>query len=171
MNRDRKTREKPFGAGVRQLTQAYQQAPWRGQVQVIGLFLVVLVFAAVVAAIYLNVTSRTATMGREIQMMQAKIEKNQQINFDLQARLAQITSSAEMEKRARALGFVPVKKDEIIYLRVQGYSGRGQAVLAPPPGPLAAGAPVLPSAFTKSLFDWLKEKISLNGQRFWEVLP
>ncbi len=40
------------------LTQAYSQAPWRKQLQLIGIFLVVLVFFALVAGIYLSVTAR-----------------------------------------------------------------------------------------------------------------
>ncbi len=40
--------------GVRQLTQAYSQAPWRKQLQILGLFLLVVVLAALVAGIYLK---------------------------------------------------------------------------------------------------------------------
>jgi hypothetical protein len=55
---------------VTQMVQKVRQAPWREQRQWIGLFLVGLVLVAMVAAIYLNVTVRTAISGREIQLLQ-----------------------------------------------------------------------------------------------------
>ena len=54
--------------------QAYSQAPWRKQLQIIGLFSLILVFGALVAGIYLNVSARAATAGRDIQSKQEEIE-------------------------------------------------------------------------------------------------
>jgi hypothetical protein len=50
---------------VQSLTQAYSQAPWRKQMQIIGLFLLVLVLTALVG-IYLSVTARAAAVGRDL---------------------------------------------------------------------------------------------------------
>ncbi len=146
-------------AKMRTLTQAYSQVPWRKQIQVIGLFLLVLVFSAVVSGIYLSVTARAATVGREIQYLQGEIEKNKQVNLDMQSQLAQLTSSAVMESRAVAMGFEPVEKDQPLYLVVPGYQGRQQIVLAPPPGPVKAGTPTLPPDFSESLVDWLQQRV------------
>lgn len=146
-------------AKVRTLTQAYSQTPWRKQLQVIGLFLLVLVFSAVVAGIYLSVTARAATVGRQIQFLQGEIEKNKQINLDMQTQLAQLTSSSVMEARALAMGFEPIEKDQPLYIVVPGYLGRQQVVLAPPPGPVKAGAPTLPPDFSESLLDWLQQRV------------
>jgi cell division protein FtsL len=146
-------------AQVRTLTQAYSQAPWRKQLQVIGLFLLVLVFSAVVAGIYLSVTARAATVGRQIQFLQGEIETNKQINMDKQSQIAWLTSSAVMEKRALALGFEPIEKGQPLFIVVPGYLGRQQAVLAPPPGPVKAGAPTLPPDFSESLLDWLQQRV------------
>jgi cell division protein FtsL len=146
-------------AKVRTLTQAYSQVPWRKQIQVIGLFLLALVFSAVVSGIYLSVTARAATVGREIQYLQGEIEKNKQVNLDMQSQLAQLTSSAVMESRAVAMGFEPVEKDQPLFIVVPGYQGRQQIVLAPPPGPVKAGAPTLPPDFSESLVDWLQQRV------------
>jgi cell division protein FtsL len=54
----------------------------------IGLFLLVVIFAALVAGIYLDVTARTATIGREIQVMEEEIEALKLVNADLESRLA-----------------------------------------------------------------------------------
>ena len=56
---------------VRRLTkQAYSQAPWRSQTQIIVVFMLAVVAAALVAFIYLNTTAQAATIGRQIQEMQ-----------------------------------------------------------------------------------------------------
>ena len=65
------------------IVQAYRQSPWRIQLQVVGLFLLLLVMIALVAGIYLNVTARAATIGRRIQEMQFEIQVNQRLNADL----------------------------------------------------------------------------------------
>ena len=58
---------------VRRLTkQAYSQAPWRSQTQIIVVFMLAVVAAALVAFIYLNTTAQAATIGRQIQEMQRK---------------------------------------------------------------------------------------------------
>lgn len=155
--------------GVRKLTQAYSQAPWRKQMQVLGLFLLVLVLLALVAGIYLNVTARAATIGREILGMQSRIEDLDLENANLQTRLAIVKSATEMEKRARALGFEPLDQTEITYMVVQGYIPRQQAIIAPPPEPVIVVAASLPADYTESLFDWLQERIIPSLSRVLEV--
>lgn len=139
------------------LIQAYQQVPWRGQLQLIGLFSLGLVLVAVVAAIYLNVTARAATIGREIQQLQQDLLVIQRTNADMQTQLALLTSARVMEARARALGFVPQEAGEILYLQVPGFSGRQEVVLAPPPGPVASTRPALPPEYTQTLIELVQE--------------
>jgi cell division protein FtsL len=154
---------------VTKLTQAYSQAPWRKQMQALGLFLLILVLVAVVAGIYLNVTARAATIGREILGMQKQIEALKLDNANLETRLAMITSATEMEKRARALGFKPLEQAEITYLVVDGYIPRQQAVIAPPPEPVVVVPASLPPVYSESLFDWLREDVIPAVSRALEV--
>jgi cell division protein FtsL len=145
---------------VQNLTQAYSQAPWRKQMSVIGLFLLVLVFIALVAGIYLNVTARALVIGRDIQSMQWEIQQLEQVNADLQSQLAFITSSASMEQRAKAMGFREIEKDETEFLVVPGYVDRRAAVLAPSPGPVQNTTYEMPLEYTESLFVWLRKQIA-----------
>jgi cell division protein FtsB len=126
--------------------------------QIIGLFLLILVFIALVAGIYLNVTARTASVGREIQSMQAKIEKLEQANADLQSQLAFLVSAGEMEKRASDLGFRRIETEETLFVVVPEYVVRQPASLAPAPGPVVAGAQMVPPEYTESIFDWLSRQ-------------
>lgn len=154
---------------VQNLTQAYSQAPWRKQMQVIGLFLLLLVLTALVSGIYLSVTARAATIGREVLLMQGDIEQLQLDNADLQTQLAAAKSSDQMEKRAKALGFEPILKDQALYLVVPGYVRRDRVTLAPPPAPVTVIAASLPPDFTQSLFDWLRQHTSLPVGNLLEV--
>ena len=142
------------------LIQAYRQAPWRKQVQWIVFFAATVIFIAVVAGIYLNVTARAATIGREIQDMQDDKHAIQQKIEDLETRLALLTSAGEMEKRAREMGFEQGNKEESIYLLVLGNGGRQMAAFALPPGPTTFSGHTLPPEFTLSLIDWARDMVS-----------
>ncbi|MBN2550580.1 MAG: hypothetical protein JXB15_15555 [Anaerolineales bacterium] len=149
----------------------YTQAPWRKQFQIMGLFLLGVVLAALVAAVYLTVSARTAAAGREIQYMDYKIGGLNTDIEDLQAQLALILSSEEMEKRARSLGFEPVSADDIVYLAIPGYVEAQPAVLAPYLARTVVSAPVTPAEYTESIFTWLSRQIRLWLANSTEVLP
>src|SRR5215211_8710519 len=114
---------------VSQVIHAHRQAPWRVQRQLIGAFLLVVIGAAMVAALYLDVTARTAVAGREIQEMRAQISTVQRENADLETRLADLTSSAAMQRRALALGYRPVQPGELDYVAVPGFVPPEPAIL------------------------------------------
>lgn len=166
----------------RKLNQAYEQAPWRRQLQAIGIFLLAVVIVALVAGINLNVTSRAATMGREIQEMTMggyerldlastgsdsefvteeviPIEELKIQIADLEAQLAMLTSSETMRERAERLGFQKVDSAAVEYVNVPGYQGRPEAMLAPSPEPVTAGTKAIPQAYRESLLDWLGEML------------
>ena len=107
---------------INHLTHAYKIAPWRLQRQWIGSALLVVVVFAMVATLYLDVTSQAAIAGREIQDLTASINESQQASADLQTQLAALTSARVMEQRALDLGFRPMEAGEAEYLVVPGYS-------------------------------------------------
>src|SRR3970040_407723 len=117
---------------------AYKQAPWRVQRQWIGAFLLILIGAAMVAALYLDVTARAAVSGREIQELRFQITAIRRTNADLETQLANLTSTAEMQRRALELGYRPVKPGELDYVPVSGFVVPEPAIL------LAAEDTILP---------------------------
>ncbi len=144
---------------VKSLKQAYSQAPWRKQLQLIVGFAIFGVLVALVAYVYLSVSAQAVAAGNEIQIMQSDIQNMQRTNSDLESQLAQVTSSQAMEERARALGFRPVEAGEIVYLQVSGYTNRPEANLAPPPGPTVVNSTVLSPAYEESLLEWLRDNV------------
>lgn len=144
---------------VNHLIHAYRIAPWRVQRQWLGSALLAVVVFAMVAALYLTVTSRTAISGREIQDLTDAIAASQQVSSDLQTQLAGLTSAVAMETRAREMGFRPMEPDEVQYLVVPGYV---------PPQPInlsstslpQLSALTIPPEYNQSLLDWMDERLS-----------
>jgi hypothetical protein len=148
--------------------QTYSQAPWRKQLQIIGLFLAALVFLALVAGIYLNVSARSATTGRRIQDLQKTNEEVIREIEDLRSRLALVRSSSEMQARATDMGFELVEPDQMIYLKIPGYKERQTLSLAPYSARFLAGAPAIPPEYTESLFTWIKKQVDRMVLDFFE---
>jgi len=144
---------------IQRFSKAYSQAPWRKQVHLIVLFMLILIFITLVAGIYLNISARTGEIGRSIQDMEYVIKNLERGNEDLRTNLAFIISRPELEKRARALGFRPLNEDEMIYLSVQGYMEPQTPRLAKEPDFNPGFELPLASEYTQSLLDWIREQI------------
>jgi cell division protein FtsL len=148
-----------------QFMQAYKQAPWRKQVQLIGLFSTVVVILMTGAGIYLYVTASAATLGREIQDMQAEKQELQQRIENYQSEIAALTSARTMEERALELGFEQVNPATAAYVVVPGYGGKQTVELAPPPEQGRIGPQTVRPEYTMTLFNWLAGIIDqLTGQ-------
>ncbi len=142
--------------------QAYRQAPWRAQMQWIVLFLLGLVLVAIVAAVYLSVSANSAETGREIQSMQSDSSDIENQIADLTTKLAMLTSAAQMQKRAKDMGFVPVDPSKETYLVIPGYAGRQTANMAPPPGPSMVPTTLIRPSYTQSLWEWIFQGFLTN---------
>jgi hypothetical protein len=139
------------------ILQAYPNAPWRSQVQVIGVFAVGVVVIAMLAGLYLTISVQAATLGREIQDMQTDILSLQRNNANLETRLAELSSAAVMENRAIQMGFIPVSDRNREYLAVPGYSPRAEVILAPPPELAVPAGSEYPTELNQTLFQWLQD--------------
>lgn len=141
-------------APSRRLVQAYRQAPWRLQTQRGMLLLIVAILGASVLWLMVSVSVQAAAAGLEIQDLEAKQEKTLRHIAALKTEYAILTSSAQMEKRARDLGFRPVTPEDITYVVIPGYFGREPNIQALPPGDSIQTPLVIP-AYTQSLWEWL----------------
>ncbi len=137
---------------------AYKVAPWRVQRQWIGSALLAVVTLAMVAALYLIVTSRAAIAGREIQDLTFSITASQQVSGDLQTQLASLTSASAMENRALELGFRPMQPEEAEYLVVSGYAEPEPFVLSTTQNMQLSALTIAPE-YNQSLLDWMDETL------------
>lgn len=144
---------------VQQFTQAYSQAPWRKQLQWVGLFLLVLIVIAMVAGIYLRISAETSAIGRSIQVMYSDMEGVRRNIEDLETQLAYLNSNATMTSRAEELGFQAVTPGDILYISIPGYARPEQVTLAGSSEQNLPRVKVIAEEYTQSLFDWLRERI------------
>jgi len=142
---------------------AYRQAPWRVQRQYVGAFLLAIIVVALISALYLDVTARSALVGREIQDLRIEITTMQRSNADLETELAGLTSSNMMQRRAIELGYRPVKPGELDYVFVPGYTAPEPYILI---AAVDATTPAyhLPEEYTESLIEWLDTRVTLGGR-------
>ncbi len=147
----------------RKITQAYENTPWRKQFQVIGLYLSVVIFLAIVASVYLEVTARATTYGRKIQGIRIDeriVEKDIQ---DLTSDLAKATSIEVLRERGEKLKFDLADPNAAIYLIIPGFLGDQYFELALDPKQLeGVNQPQLPYEYTVSLVDWIKDMFGQN---------
>jgi hypothetical protein len=148
---------------VNHLVHAYKIAPWRVNRQWFGTAFLVVLSLAMIAAIYLDVTSKAAIAGREIQDLTASIAVSRQMSGDLQTQLASLTSSIVMKQRALELGFQPMKTGEAEYLVVAGYTTLEPDILSSAAAPQLS-ALTLPREYNESLLDWMDEKIAASSR-------
>ena len=148
---------------VNHLVHAYKIAPWRLQRQWIGSALLMVVALAMVATLYLDVTSQAAIAGREIQDLTAAIAVSQQMSGDMQTQLASLTSAKVMEQRALELGFRPMESGEAEYLVVPGYVILEPDILSSAPL-LQLSALTIPAEYNESLLDWVDKKLTFSSR-------
>jgi hypothetical protein len=156
------------------LIQAYKQAPWRTQLQWIGIFLLVLVLVAAIAGVYLNVSARSAAAGRQIQTMENQISELQLEINDLATKLAMISSSQHMSARLEESEFSLLNPNEALYIEVPGYQPETSLVLAPPADVNTISSSILKPEYSNSLWDRLLEAIRnspKNSSGSSEVYP
>jgi hypothetical protein len=150
--------------------------------------LLILVSAAIIAGIYLNVTARAAAVGRQIQEMQVRvygyhyltsdagevtvpIEELEQRIANLTSQLAILTSYKVMQERVKDLNLDPIEADHIEYIEVPGYIERQTTSLAPPPEPVVVNASAIDPQFKESLFEWVADQVQRTARYFSEVRP
>lgn len=143
----------------KQILQAYKQAPWRVQLQWIGLFMLGLILIASIAGVYLSISGQAASAGRSIQFMERDIEIINNEIAELTTDLAQARSSDAMLTRAKELGFFMMDPREATYLELPGFNPTADLVLAPQRFNPLSEKPVLRSSYRSSLWDWLVSQV------------
>ena len=140
---------------AKKLVQAYRQAPWRKQLQSLGLYVLPLVGIALVAAIHLIVAAQSAEAGLKIYSLRSKEEELQRIIANQRTQLAWLMSYQRMVDQAKELDFVLVEDSQIHYVVLPAYSGRKFELLAPLPESNDAASVYLNAAYRQSLWDWV----------------
>ncbi|MBP9040870.1 MAG: hypothetical protein KBF64_03750 [Anaerolineaceae bacterium] len=153
--RERTTRRRERTRSKGWLTQAFKQAPWRVQVQSVGLFLAALMVVLIIAGVYLSISGQAAAAGVSAYQLNFQRQNLERQIADRKAQIAILTSAAVMEQRARDMGFERINPSDAVYVAIPGYTGKQSVVLAPPPGIVESQKVIIKSAYRQSLWDWL----------------
>jgi cell division protein FtsL len=146
------------------LIQAYRQAPWRVQLQRLGVIFAVLVAIALVAIIYITISAQAASAGMDFQKLEADREDLVRQNADLANTLASLTSEEAMQPRAKTLGYKDLATDKAVYVVVPNYVGRQEPSFAPLPSADRFSEPLIKPSYTESLWEYLfKGVLSLTS--------
>ena len=135
----------------------YQEVPQRLKKQWITALLAIMTLISIVAGLNLNVTSRTAITGREIQYLQSLITTNQRTNEDLQTQIATLLSSESLRRRAIDSGYVPLKETDLEYITIPGYFPQQSVILVTPA--TRTDDILMSPEFSESLIGWLARQI------------
>jgi hypothetical protein len=145
---------------INRLSQAFKQAPWRGQIQIAGLFLLGLVVVLVIASIYLSISGRAAAAGLGAYRMNLERLTYERQIADRKATIAILTSVTSMEQRAKDMGFTRIDPDKAVYVVVPGYTGKQAVELAAPPGIDDNPQSLVIPAYRESIWDWLFQGVN-----------
>ena len=140
--------------------QAYKQAPWRQQLQYAGIFLAVLLAVAAVAGLYLSISGHTATTGRQVQVLDARVESMKLTINDMQTELAQIASAKSMYARLIDLGMELMDPAEGLYVKVPGYQGLTALNPTTTKHVQSSNYPEILPEYTSTLVEWFQVKIN-----------
>jgi hypothetical protein len=143
----------------KRILQAYKQAPWRVQLQWIGLFLLALVLVATVTGLYLSISAKAAAAGRSVQWLESDIEDITDEIYDLTTKLAKAQSTEKMMARAEELGFHLLDPEAAIYIEVPGFDPDAEVVLAPSRTNVIIDTPIVQDSYKSSLWDWFVTNI------------
>jgi len=117
----------------------------------------VIIMLALVAALYLNVTASASIAGRQIQNIEVAITANEQMNADLETKIASLLANSVLEARAQTLGFQPVERASLQYMVVPGYFPPQPVNMVPAAAPTTEllDAP----EFKETLIDWISAQV------------
>jgi len=154
---------------ARKHKQAYKQAPWRRQIQSIGLSLLPVVAIAVIISLHLIISAQAASAGLQIMDLHYKEEEILRAIANQRSQLAWITSYSQMQKRTQKMGYEEASESDVHYITIEGYQGQDAVLIAPPPGIEKETSLIINEAYKQSLSSWIlstffiKSSNSLGG--------
>jgi hypothetical protein len=130
-----------------------------------GRLLLPVITLLAVGAIYLAVNARLANTGRQVLVMQDKLDELKRQYAELEATYASLTTPDQLWERALEMGFRPATNEEVEYVIVDGYRPPEPFVAPLPPSSLMPHEPGLSPAYTETLGDWLSRWVGKGADR------
>lgn len=148
---------------ARKSKQAYKQAPWRRQIQSIGLSLLPVVAIAIFISLYLITSAQAAAAGLHIMNLHYDEEEILRTIANQRTQLAWITSYSQMQKRAEILGYEVASESNVHFIMIEGYQGQNTVLIAPPPGFENESASFVNELYNQSLSNWFLDTFFISS--------
>ncbi len=148
---------------ARKSKQAYKQAPWRRQIQSIGLSLLPVVAIAIIISLYLIISAQAAAAGLHIMNLHYDEEEILRVIANRRTQLAWITSYSQMQKRAEILGYEVASESNVHFIIIEGYQGQNAVLIAPPPGFENKSASFINELYNQSLSNWFLDTFFISS--------
>jgi cell division protein FtsL len=142
------------------LIQAYSNSPRRQKLQIIGSIFLAIVIAAIMMILYLVVSARVVSMGRQLQQAKDQIDHLVYQGVNYRNEIANLSRFEIMEKRAKELGFRAPYPGEVFYVPVSGISQQVETRVEIENNARPAVINVNLLEYHETLFEWVGSKIT-----------
>jgi cell division protein FtsB len=143
------------------LIQAYSNSPRRQKLQIIGSVVMAIVIAAVMLILYLVVSARVVSMGRQLQQAKDEIDQLVYLSVNYRSQIAELSRFEIMEEKAKDMGFRAPYPGEVFYVPVAGFDQQIQPVVDSPSGGRPTVINVNLIEYHESLIDWIGKQLSV----------
>jgi len=143
------------------LIQAYSNSPRRQKLQIIGSIFMAIVIAAVMLILYLVVSARVVSMGRQLQQAKDEIDQLVYLSVNYRNQIAQLSRFEVMEDKAKEMGFRSPYPGEVFYVPISGYDQEIQPYV----DVIGDAAPAVVNVnlieYHDSLIDWIGKQLTI----------
>ena len=143
------------------LIQAYSNSPRRQKLQIIGSIFMAIVIAAVMLILYLVVSARVVSIGRQLQQAKDEIDQMVYLSVNYRNQIALLSRFEVMEKKAKDLGFRAPYPGEVFYVPVSGYDQFTQTHIEASEDARPAVINVNLVEYHESLIDWIGRQLAI----------
>ena len=142
------------------LIQAYSNSPRRQKLQIVGSIFMTIIIAAVMLILYLVVSARVVSIGRQLQRAKDEIDQLVYLSVNYRNEIANLSRFEIMEKRAKELGFRAPFPGEVFYVPVEGFDQKEETLVEMQNMDRPAVINVNLLEYHETLFDWVGSRIS-----------
>jgi len=142
------------------LIQAYSNSPRRQKLQIVGSIFLVIIITAVMLILYLVVSARVVSIGRQLQRAKTDIDQLVYEGVNYRNEIANLSRFEIMEKRAKELGFRAPYPGEVFYVPVEGYDQGEELRIEIQDNTSPAVINLNMLEYHETLFEWIGSRIS-----------
>jgi hypothetical protein len=142
------------------LIQAHSNSPRRQKLQIVGSIFMAIIITAVMLILYLVVSARVVSTGRQLQRAKNDIDNLIYLGVNYRNEIANLSRFEIMESKAKDLGFRAPYPGEVFYVPVEGYDQEEDTLVEIQINTRPAVINVNLLDYHETLFEWIGSRIS-----------